>query len=562
MNKIKSKNRFASIWFPQLPLEAILSKEPLLDSLPLVVSFSDGEEIICANELAKKLNIHPGMSTKEALTLNPHVVSKKVQHSDLKKKLIKLFSFTYQFTPLIRLDGYDSLMLDITGCEMFTGKEEEFIHQLTTHFSKINILSIVGIAGTQGAAWAAARFQNNSKIKQPSVNLRKIINDQSRATRIKIPSDRVNENSQKKLSIFNTSYSLNNPIYRSRIIDNDKTEKALISLPVEALNLESTDVNLLNLFGIYKVGDLISIDSSSINRRFGNHIIKRVRQVLGKETELFNKIVWKQKYLFSTQLFLEEVTFQGISECIKALIKNLCDKLEKNKKLIRRCKIKFSPNHKLLVEINFSNPTQDRKKIELVVLEKLKTIKSLKNIEEITLEGVHIEGAKERQIAINVAGANHTYKYLAKEETMSLLMARIEARLGKNKVKSFVQHHSHIPEKTFSLDEFKTKRKTGNQWQKSKFIRPILLYSPDLINATLYRGDYLNKFSWRGKKYKTCYVRGPERIASEWWNKDKGTNFRLRDYWEVTTTCGARLWMFEEKNKISENRWFVHGNFC
>ena len=141
-------------------------------------------------------------------------------------------------------------------------------------------------------------------------------------------------------------------------------------------------------------------------------------------------------------------------------------------------------------------------------------------------------------------------------------MSRIEARLGKNKVKSFAQQHSHIPEKTFSLDEFKTKRKTGNQWQKSKFIRPILLYSPDLINATLYRNDYLNKFSWRGKKYKTCYVRGPERIASEWWNKDKGTNFRLRDYWEVTTTCGARLWMFEEKNKISENRWFVHGNFC
>ena len=562
MNKIKLKNRFASIWFPQLPLETILSKEPLLDSLPLVVSFSEGEEIICANGLAKKLNICAGMSTKETLTLNPHVISKTVQHSDIKKKLIKLFSFIYQFTPLVRLDGYDSLMLDITGCEKFTGKDEDFIHQLTTHFSKINILSIIGIAGTQGAAWAIARFQNSSNRKQPRANLRKIINDQSRATRIKIPSDRDTENSQKKLSIFNIGHSVNDPMHRSRTIDNDKTEKALISLPVEALNLESTDVNLLNLFGIYKVGDLINIDSTSINRRFGNHITKRVRQVLGKETELFNKIVWEEKYSFSTDLFLEEITLQGISEFIKTLIKKLCDKLEKNKKLIRRCNVKFPPNNKLLIEINFSNPTQDKAKIELVMLEKLKTIKSLKNIEAIILEGVHIEEARERQIAINVPGRDYTSKYLDEEEKISLLMARIEARLGKNKVKSFAQHHSHIPEKTFSLDEFKTKRKTGNQWQKSKFIRPILLYSPDLINATLYRDDYLNKFSWRGKKYKTCYIRGPERIASEWWNKDKGTNFRLRDYWEVTTTCGARLWMFEEKNKISENRWFVHGNFC
>ena len=173
MNKIKLKNRFVSIWFPRLPLETILSKEPLLDSLPLIVSFSGGEEIICTNELAKKLNIHSGMSIKETLTLNPHVVSKIVQHSDIKKRLINLFSFIYQFTPLIRLDGYDSLMLDITGCEKFTGKEEDFVDQLKAHFSKINILSIIGIAGTQGAAWAIARFQNSSNQKQPREILEK-----------------------------------------------------------------------------------------------------------------------------------------------------------------------------------------------------------------------------------------------------------------------------------------------------------------------------------------------------------------------------------------------------
>ena len=189
-------------------------------------------------------------------------------------------------------------MLDITGCEKFTGKDEDFIHQLTNHFSKINILSVIGIAGTQGAAWAIARFQNSSNQKQPRVNLRKIINDQSRATRIKIPSDRDTENLQKKLSIFNIGHSVNDPMHRSRTIDNDKTEKALISLPVEALNLESTDVNLLNLFGIYKVGDLINIDPTSINRRFGNHIIKRVRQVLAKKQNYSIKLSGKKNIPF------------------------------------------------------------------------------------------------------------------------------------------------------------------------------------------------------------------------------------------------------------------------
>ena len=63
------------------------------------------------------------------------------------------------------------------------------------------------------------------------------------------------------------------------------------------------------------------------------------------------------------------------------------------------------------------------------MLEKLKTIKSLKNIESIILEGVHIEEARERQIAINVSGEGYASKYLDKEEKISLLMARIEAEV-------------------------------------------------------------------------------------------------------------------------------------
>ena len=57
------------------------------------------------------------------------------------------------------------------------------------------------------------------------------------------------------------------------------------------------------------------------------------------------------------------------------------------------------------------------------MIEKLKTIKNLKNVESIILEGVHIEEAEEKQIAINVSGEGHASKYLDREEKISLLMA-------------------------------------------------------------------------------------------------------------------------------------------
>ena len=103
---------------------------------------------------------------------------------------------------------------------------------------------------------------------------------------------------------------------RILIIEDDANIRDIIRIVLSKhyeLIFATNGQEALNLFGIYKVGDLINIDPTSINRRFGNHIIKRVRQVLGKETELFNKIVWEEKYSFSTELFLEEITLQGIS---------------------------------------------------------------------------------------------------------------------------------------------------------------------------------------------------------------------------------------------------------
>ena len=85
MNKIDSKRRFVSLWFPLLPLETIIKNRSDLDSLPLCVCLaSNKDKIICTNQQAKSLGIKVGMSPKEALILSPKVVNKMIE--DLKLK--------------------------------------------------------------------------------------------------------------------------------------------------------------------------------------------------------------------------------------------------------------------------------------------------------------------------------------------------------------------------------------------------------------------------------------------------------------------------------------------
>ena len=98
--------------------------------------------------------------------------------------------------------------------------------------------------------------------------------------------------------------------------------------------------------------------------------------------------------------------------------------------------------------------------------------------------------------------------------------------------------------------------------EKTKFIRPIVLYKPNAISVDKYQDDRLRKFNWKGKEYKTINMYGPERISPEWWIEREKRSFGLRDYWNIKTACGAKFWMFQLKDKNEKNKWFVHGNFC
>ena len=125
--------------------------------------------------------------------------------------------------------------------------------------------------------------------------------------------------------------------------------------------------------------------------------MKRIRQVFGEEIELLHKIPFIKRYFYSKDILEDYISFETVSRIVKALIENLCLKLYKNKKLVRKCKLRFLPHKNLIIEANFTNATNDKNKIELVVLEQLKNLRNIEHTELITLEGCLIEDLLEEQ---------------------------------------------------------------------------------------------------------------------------------------------------------------------
>jgi protein ImuB len=62
-------------------------------------------------------------------------------------------------------------------------------------------------------------------------------------------------------------------------------------------------------------------------------------------------------------------------------------------------------------------------------------------------------------------------------------------------------------------------------------------------------------------------VRGPERLAPEWWRAaDADPDALTRDYFAVEDTAGGRFWLFREglyrAGVPTLPRWYLHGLFA
>jgi protein ImuB len=96
--------------------------------------------------------------------------------------------------------------------------------------------------------------------------------------------------------------------------------------------------------------------------------------------------------------------------------------------------------------------------------------------------------------------------------------------------------------------------------------RPIRLFTPpQLVEAMALLPDYPPiAFTWRRVRHRVRHADGPERIAGEWWKRDREWA-SVRDYFRVEDQDGRRFWLFRSGDgtdaETGDRRWFLHGIF-
>ncbi|MHC8950574.1 Y-family DNA polymerase [Sphingobacterium hungaricum] len=494
--------RILSLWFPYLATDRLSKHYPELKNKPFVLSASEKGRIVikAANLLAEQEGITAGKVLADARAIFPSIDDFKYDLEVINTLLESLATWCLRFTPIAAVDPPDGIMLDISGCAHLWGGEPQYLKTIVKRLLDNGYEVRAAIADTIGTAWGTARYGSGFSI-----------------------------------------------------VEKGKQIEMLVSLPSDALRLETPVLQRIRKLGFRKIGQFINMPSATLRRRFGETLLERLGQAVGSYPEALHPIKPQQPYQERLSCLEPIRTATGIEIGLQNLLESICNRMGKEGKgfrtgIFRGYRIDGKVEQ---ISIGTSRASNDPLHLFKLFQLKIQSIEPALGIELFELEASLVEDVGEDQEVLWNVGGN--------PKKIAELLDNIAGKIGINAIHRYLPTEHHWPERsvklTSSLDE-----KPSIAWPADK-LRPLhLLAKPEPIDVMVQLPDYPPMlFTHKGKAYKLMKADGPERIEQEWWM----ATGQPRDYYRVEDENGARYWLFRSGHyEDGEVQWFLHGFFA
>ncbi|HSA82162.1 MAG TPA: DNA polymerase Y family protein, partial [Geminicoccaceae bacterium] len=356
-----------------------------------------------------------------------------------------------------------------------------------------------------------------------------------------------------------------------RIVPPDGAGAALAPLPVAALRLDPELGAMLERLGLIRIESLYPLPRPALTARFGEALVTRLDQALGLIAEPISPR--RPLPAHRAQLPLAEPLLEvtALTVLTRRLLDQLCAGLAAASLGARRLTLAVYrvDNSSACAAIGTSRPCREPRRLARLFAEKLAQIDPGFGIERAILAADVVEPLLPEPLAWRSMGAGD----LDQARDLAPLVDRLSNRLGETAVCRLAPVASHLPERAQrrvpAFDQSTPAAFSPRPLHGPAPSRPLrLLARPEPIEAIAAVPDEPPVlFRWRQAVHKVARVRGPERLAPEWWREpDADPDVLTRDYFAVEDSDGGRFWLFREglyrAGVAALPRWYLHGLFA
>ena len=435
--------------------------------------------------------------------------------------LRRLVLWARRWCPWSAADGPDGLVLDTTGSDHLWGGEAAMLADMEARLAALGQAARLAVAPTHGAAWALARHGDPREI----CGLRALT-------------------------------------------------ARLAMLNVGALRLDAETVTALRRLGIKRIGDLVAIPRTMLERRFGRDgralatPLRRLDQMLGTLPEPVVSPPPPRRWRVLRRLAEPVMDPQPL---LPMLTEALCMALARDGQGARAVRLELFrvDGQAARFEAATARASRDPSHLRRLLEKRLDGLDAGFGFDTLAVEAARAEPLSEGQARLDGETED--------DVALAVLVDRLSARMGHAAVQIATSRGSHLPERAElwapaleragRADRLAPGGLGGGGLVAPPRDRPIrLLQAPERIEVPFYvvpEGPP-RYFLWRKRPYRIARHQGPERIAPEWWQAP--AKARLRDYYKVEVEEGARYWLFRE-GVLGDRRggppdWFLHGLFA
>jgi protein ImuB len=426
--------------------------------------------------------------------------------------LTELAADCLRYAPLTAPDPPDGLWIDVTGSAHLHGGETRLLRDLLRWLNHRGLAASAAVADTPAVAHAVARFGGGRVV----------------------------------------------PLGTRDSVIASGTD-VIAGFPIEALRLPPETLADLRLMGFEQIGPLAAAARAPLVRRFGTDLARRLDQAAGTLFEPIVPVV--PPALIQARLTFVEplLTAEAFSAVIARLTGMVCGDLERAGLGARRLDLLFErvDGSVQAIRVGTARAARDASHLGRMLDERLERVDP----------GLGVEAMRLVVAAADRLGFVQTASSLVADAAPDIapLVDRLANRLGESRIYRIAAVESDVPERSVRRVPAVAGLGVIAGWP-ADLPRPVrLLDPPQPIEAMALLPDHPPvAFTWRRVRHRVRHADGPERIAGEWWKRDREW-VSVRDYFRVEDEDGRRFWLFRcgdgSDPDSGDMRWFLHGVF-